>query len=134
MRVTPNLHFAGNCLEAIKLYSNVFDLEIVKLFTNEQSGEEVGSEFKDQVYHAEVKLYGQRLFMTDVDDEHYEIFSQPLSLTITFDNADQVKKAFEFMKEDSHIISEFQSTPYASAFVSFVDKFGMRWELMTEDR
>jgi PhnB protein len=129
MLVTPNFHFAGNCLEAIELYTKAFEIEVIKLFTNEQSGDAHDSNTKNQVYHAEVTIYGQRVFMTDDD---YDILSNPLSLTITFDSADQVKNAYEIMKMDSTTISEFQSTPYASAFVSFVDKFGMRWELMTE--
>ena len=135
MKVTPNFHFNGNCIEAINLYSKAFSVDIVKLYKNEQLTEVRSSsngKYKDQVYHAEVNIYGKRVFMTDVDDENYEILSNPLSLTITFNSAYEVRNAYEIMKEDSITISQFQSTPYASAFVSFIDKFGMRWELITE--
>ncbi|WP_342756628.1 hypothetical protein [Kineothrix sedimenti] len=30
------------------------------------------------------------------------------------------------------LLKTMQSTAYSSSFVSLVDKFGMRWELMTE--
>jgi len=73
-----------------------------------------------------------KLFMTDVDHEDYEIKSNPLSLALTFDCAEDVKNAYHLMADGATILSDFKATPYASAYVSFVDRFGMRWEFMTE--
>jgi len=38
----------------------------------------------------------------------------------------------EIYIDGATIIYPMQSTTYSSCFVSLVDKFGMRWELMTE--
>ena len=42
------------------------------------------------------------------------------------------KQAFDLMADGATIIYPIQATEYSSCFVSLVDKFGMRWELMTE--
>lgn len=53
-------------------------------------------------------------------------------LTITFEDAESVKRAYEVLKEGSTIIYPMVSTTYSSCFVSLIDKFGVRWGLMTE--
>ena len=44
----------------------------------------------------------------------------------------QVTAAWETMKEGSTVIYPLQSTFYSSARVVFVDRFGIRWGIMTE--
>jgi len=46
--------------------------------------------------------------------------------------AEDVKKAYAIMADGAAIVHPMKSTTYSSCFVSFVDRFGMRWELMTE--
>jgi PhnB protein len=58
--------------------------------------------------------------------------STALSLTITFDTSDEVKKAYDVLKDESTIIYPMHSTTYSSCVVVFIDKFGFRWGLMTE--
>jgi PhnB protein len=58
--------------------------------------------------------------------------SLSLSLTVTFDTKEEVKQAYDILKEGSTTIYPLQSTTYSSCMVVFVDKFGFRWGLMTE--
>ena len=58
--------------------------------------------------------------------------STALSLTVTFDTESEVKQAYEVLREDSETIYQMQSTTYSSCMVVFIDKFGFRWGLMTE--
>lgn len=118
--ITPNFHFKGNCKEAIEVYKKAFDFQIVQLMTSDEGF----------VYHGEALLYNQRVYMTD--DTGMKEGSNPLSLAISFKTDEAVIQAFDILKEEAVMIHEMQSTSYASAFVSFVDRFGMRWELMTE--
>ena len=54
-------------------------------------------------------------------------------LFITVKNYEELsQKAYEVMKEGSQTIYEIGSTTYSSCRVVFVDKFGFRWGLMTE--
>ena len=54
------------------------------------------------------------------------------SLTIMFDTKEEVQQAYEIMKEGSKTIYQMEATPYSSCRVVFVDKFGIRWGIMTE--
>ena len=53
-------------------------------------------------------------------------------LTLVYDTKEEVQRAYEIMKEGSTTIYEMEATPYSSCRVVFVDKFGIRWGIMTE--
>jgi len=135
MIVTPNFHFRGNCKEAIELYKKVFDINILCMLQNKDANPiDYISDNKDSdyVYHAEVMLGNTRLMMSDVSAENEHTPGNSLSLVITYDTADEVKKAYGLLNDEAIILAPMQSTTYSSCFVSLIDKFGMRWELMTE--
>lgn len=86
---------------------------------------------QDLVYHAEIMIGNQQIMMTD-DADTTAPKGNAISLVLTFDTADEVKAAYEIISSGCKIISPIQSTSYSSCFVSLIDKFGIRWELMTE--
>ena len=49
-----------------------------------------------------------------------------------YDTKEEVQRAYEVMKEGSTTIYKMEATPYSSCRVVFVDKFGIRWGIMTE--
>ena len=53
-------------------------------------------------------------------------------LTIMYETKEEVQHAYAIMKEDSKTIYQIEATQYSSCRVVFVDKFGIRWGLMTE--
>lgn len=134
IQVTPNFNFKGNCYEAMMLYKEAFSAEITCLIRTrevdcEMSKEELIDE--DHIYHAEMRIGNQRIMMCDNLDVPYQS-SASLSLTVTMDTKEDVMHAFDIMKEGSEIIYPLQNTTYSSCFVSFYDKFGFRWVIMTE--
>ena len=135
LKVTPNLHFRGQCKQALELYKQALGAEVKVLLCNSDANPqdmEAENEYPgDIVYHAEFYIGGQRLTASDSPDDPVAN-CHPISLLITFETAEDVKKAYEIMAEGATVIYPPQSTSYSSCFVSLVDKFGMRWELMTE--
>jgi len=133
LKVTPNFHFRGQGKQAIELYKKAFGAEVKVLICNTDAdpAENPDENHKDLVYHAEIFIGTQRLTLTDAPDDPPPN-THPLSLLITFETAEDVKKAYEIMADGATIIYPIQRTDYSSCFVSLVDKFGMRWELMTE--
>lgn len=135
LKVTPNFHFRGQGKQAIELYKQAFGAEVKVLLCNSDADSDdyiIEDESQnDLVYHAEIYIGGQRLTLTDAPDDPPPN-TNPLSLLITFETAEDVKRAYEIMADGATIIYPIQSTTYSSCFVSLVDKFGMRWELMTE--
>lgn len=133
--VTPNFHFKGNCSEAIELYKKVFNAKILCLFKNEDTNPlDYISDINQSslVYHAEMIIGKTRIMMSDIVEDHKHKEGNSISLVITFDTAKDVKKAYEILIKEGNVLSPMQSTTYSSCFISLIDKFGMRWELMTE--
>lgn len=88
-------------------------------------------EQKDYIYHAELVIDNQRIIMSDqVDIELTVCYTN--YLTIIYDTKEEVQRAYEIMKEGSKTIYKMEATPYSSCRVVFVDRFGIRWGIMTE--
>ncbi|WP_099205180.1 VOC family protein [Scatolibacter rhodanostii] len=119
--ITPNLHFNGQCKKAIEIYKQAFGANVMQLIYDDE----------DLVFHAELNIDGCRIILSDSEGESSS-FGNSMSLIITFDTADEVKRTFSLFEESCKIIHPIQKTDYSSCFVSFIDKFGIRWELMTE--
>ncbi|MEC0169168.1 VOC family protein [Paenibacillus graminis] len=136
MIVTPTLHFHGQCEQALGLYQQAFDIRIDFILHYNDANQrdcdiELSEEQKGYVYHAEAYIGEQRIMLAD-ELELHPTDSTSLFLTVTFDTASQVKKAYEVLKAGGRIIHPLRSTTYSSCMVSLIDKFGFRWGLMTE--
>lgn len=137
MLVTPNYHFRGDCQDALRLYEEAFHgrLTMVLRYSDANPSDMATAHMTDEeknfVYHAEMTIGGQRFMFSDSMDDIPH--GQNISIVITFDTAEEVKHAFGVLREGCSVIHPLQETTYSSCFVSFVDRFGMRWELMTEN-
>ncbi len=134
--ITPNFNFNGRCEEAIALYQKAFNANVGCLLRYSDAdtrdwNRELSSEQSNYIYHAELLIGNQRIMMCDNMDVDL-IKSTSLSLTITFDTSDEVKKAYDILKEGCTTIYPIHSTTYSSCEVVFIDKFGFRWGFMTE--
>ncbi|MDR2514551.1 MAG: VOC family protein [Christensenellaceae bacterium] len=135
LSLTPNLHFRGDCLEAIQLYTQAFGAQVKSLLrysdATPKDFPQNEAEKRDFVYHAELFIAGQRLMLSD-EELATPRQGVPVSLCLSFGTAGEVQAAFDLMKEGARIVHPMQSTSYSSCFVSLIDRFGLRWELMTE--
>ena len=136
MQITPTLNFGGNCREAIQMYEKAFGGKITCLMTYREANDTkylplLNEEQKDYIYHAELILDNQRIIMSDHADIDFQVCYSNF-LTIIYDTKEEVQRAYEMMKEGSKTIYEMEATPYSSCRVVFVDKFGIRWGIMTE--
>lgn len=136
MQIVPTLNFGGNCREAIQLYARAFNGRISCLITYGEANDPqynplLEEHQKDYVYHAELVLGGQRIIMSDhVDIEFQTCYSN--FLTIMYDTKEEVRRAYDVMRAGSRTIYPLEATPYSSCRVVFVDRFGIRWGIMTE--
>ena len=136
MRITPTLNFNGRCREAIETYEKAFGGRIGCLITYRQADDPaynpmLREDQRDYVYHAELMLDGQRIMMSDhVDMEFQTCYTN--FLTITYDTKEEVMAAYNALSEGSLTIYPMEATHYSSCRVVFVDRFGIRWGIMTE--
>ena len=136
MKITPTLNFGGNCREAIHLYEKAFGGKITCLISYRDANDPaymplLTEEQKDYIYHSELWLGEQRIIMSDhADIEFTTCYSN--FLTVMCDTKEEVQQAYAVMKDGSQTIYPMEATPYSSCRVVFVDKFGIRWGIMTE--
>ena len=136
MHFVPTLNFGGNCREAIQLYEKAFNGKISCLITYRDANDPafnplLKEDQREYVYHAELVLGDQRIIMSDqVDMEFQTCYAN--FLTMMCDTKEEVRRAYEIMKEGSRTIYPMEATAYSSCRVVFVDRFGIRWGIMTE--
>jgi PhnB protein len=104
-----------NCEEAIRCYERVFSTEAQE----------------DYVYHAEMTIPGQRFMFSDIIE--FEVTAGISAFFVaTFDAKEEVEAAYRAMLPVSRVLVPLRSATYSSAAANLVDKFGIRWGLMTE--
>ena len=136
MQITPNYHFNGNCEEALHMYEKAFNGKITILLKNNDANPEdmtidnMSVKEKSFVYHAEMVIGNQRFMFSDSSGNLPE--GTNISIVITFETDEEVLSAYTILKTGGKIIHPVKSTTYSNCFISLIDKFGMRWELMTE--
>ena len=134
--VTPCINLAGQCEEAMALYERAFGA-ITKFIIRYSDADKrdwdrpLTDDQKKMVYHAEMLIGTRRIMFADIIEFDLSTGTS-LFLTLTFEDAASVERAYEVLKEGSTIVYPMASTTYSSCFVSLIDKFGIRWALMTE--
>ena len=136
MKITPTLNFGGQCREAIQLYAKAFGGKIACLITYREANDPaymplLREDQKDYIYHTELVFGDQRIIMSDHVDIAFTVCYSNF-LTIMYDTKEEVQRAYEIMKEGSTTIYRMEATPYSSCRVVFVDRFGIRWGITTE--
>ncbi len=95
MVVTPNFHFLGNCMEGIELYKKVFGAKVLCVLKNKDANLKdytSDAKYSEYVYHAEIMIGETRIMMSDITENKEHTPGNSLSLVVTFDTADKVKK------------------------------------------
>jgi len=136
LTVTPVFNFSGRCEEAMSLYEKAFGAttKFIMRYSDADTRDwqiPLTDDQKNMVYHAEMYIGNQRLMFSDIIEFDLSQGTS-LFLTITFEDAESVKRVYEILKEGSTTVYPMTSTTYSSCIVSLIDKFGFRWGLMTE--
>ncbi|QOR34890.1 VOC family protein [Clostridium sp. 'deep sea'] len=136
MKISVNIHFNGQCKQALKLYEKAFNSKVATLLYFKDAHK---SDFdtstltnaqKNYVYHSEMYI-GDYRFMFSDELQPIKV-NQNISIIVIFNSDEEVKTAFEILKENAAILQPIRSTTYSSCLTSLIDQFGVRWELMTE--
>ena len=136
MKMVPTLNFAGGCREAIHLYEKAFAGKITCLVSYRDANDpawmpRLTEEQKDWIYHGELMVGDERIIMSDHADIEFQTCYSNF-LTLVYDTKEEVQAAYALMQDGSTTIYPMEATPYSSCRVVFVDRFGIRWGIMTE--
>lgn len=132
---TPVFHFGGQCAEAMAFYAQALGGRINCCMTYAEADPAdcaAGPEAEALIYHAEMEIFGQRFMMADDLDVPYAP-SSAMFLNVTFETKEEVRAAFDALSLGAQaVIYAPRTTAYSSCHSSLVDRFGIRWTLMTE--
>jgi len=140
LKITPFLTFNGQCNRAIKLYEQAFGatLKFKMLFSeaNPKDFQVKNEAEKDFIYHAQIMIDEQLIYLCDDSENSLGTGTTSkqteIDLCVTFDTIDKAKVAYEIMKENATILVPISNATYTSFYVHLIDKFGVRWMLMTD--
>jgi len=140
VKVSPFFTFGGQCASAMELYEKAFGAVVTyKARFSEASSKDFqykDESKKDYIYHAQMKIGEQIIMLCDDSDGTLgtgtDVRSSELSLCVVFDTADEVKAAYEVMKDGAKIIVPMASATYSNSYVFLTDKFGISWWIMSE--
>ena len=136
MLITPVINMAGNCEELIHYYEEVFSTKADFILHYSDAKPEdwkkpLTEEQKKYVYHAEMKIGNQRFMFSDIIE--FKIYhGNSLSIVIIFNTKEEVQKIYNALLPGSSVLVPMHSTTYSSCTANLIDKFGIRWGLMTE--
>lgn len=136
MLITPAINMSGNCEEAIHFYEEVFSAKVDFILHYSDAKPEdwkkpLTDEQKKYVYHAEMKIGNQRFMFSDTIE--FEICSgNSLFIVVTFDTKEEVLEVYNALLPGSTVLVPIHSTTYSSCSANLIDKYGIRWGLMTE--
>jgi len=138
-KISPFFVFNGQCAEAIELYEKALGAKVSSTYTYGKSKDPKCADpaKKDWIYHAQMKLGRSTLMLCDGDESKLEGGTRQrnneLYLCVEFDTSDEVRAAFNIMKEGGKVLEDMDTAPYSELFVLIEDKFGIRWWLMTAE-
>jgi PhnB protein len=134
--------FKGQANEALSLYTKAFGAKVITkaLYSDADPKDlQYKEEEKDFIFSAKISIGGISFLIAD-DSTNVLKLNEDLqgrlpgtALCILYEKAEEVKAAFDIMSEGATILVPIQSYTYCAAYVLFVDKFGVRWEIMTDE-
>jgi PhnB protein len=93
----------------------------------------VPEEAKDLILHTSLNINGSTVMFSDILPGTPLISGNNISLTVMTDSVEETEKLFNQLKEDGTVDMELQETFWSKCYGSLTDKFGIIWQLMTDD-
>ncbi len=128
------LNFPGNTMEALPYYRQAFDAgePYVMRYTDmpEEDQQSAGPEMKDLVMYSALTTYAGVLEMSDDLPERGFTPNSACWISVTHDNADALRRTFEFLARDGEVIMPMEPAFFSPLYGQVRDKFGYHWMLM----
>jgi len=133
MQVSPYLSFKGNCEEAFKFYEKALGGKIEGIMTwgATPMAKEVPSDWQNKIIHARLVLDGQDVYGADAPPQYYQQ-PQGFSVSLSVKQVAEAKRLFQALAENGTVKMPLQQTFWSAGFGMLVDRFGIPWQVNTE--
>ena len=134
-RISPHIAFNGNCAEAIKFYETAFKTTAQVFFYKDSPPDPnwpIPPGKENWVMQAALDVFkGFKLQLCDCSDQG----SNPgtnICLQLTYQRADEITEIYNALSDGGKILCPLGKQFWADLYGEFVDKFGIRWSVMSE--
>jgi len=131
--ITPYLQFAGRADEAIAFYRAAAGAELGTLMRFRESPAPpppgmLQPGFEDKVMHAELRIGGALLMLSDGCDDRTRMSGFSLALTVPSEA--EARRAFDRLADGGTVMMPLCQTFWSPCFGMLTDRFGVSWMVM----
>lgn len=132
--IVPFISFTGRAGEAIALYETVFDVQNKQVHYYRDMPADMKSQFAPEtdnyVMHSEMSINGTTVWICDSVQPVMQ--GCMISLSVPLASTEEVRAAFDKLKDGGEVLMELEPTFYSPLFGSVKDRFGVIWHLICE--
>lgn len=132
--ITPFINFAGRCSEALAFYEKALNGQDKRVMYYKDAPPNpdfpIPDHMKDYVLHAEMTICGTKVSFSDTQQD--VVPGDIISLAINYPTADEVKDAFNRLKEDGEVLMELSPQFFSPMYGWVKDKFGIGWQIICQ--
>ncbi|MEO8821493.1 MAG: VOC family protein [Ginsengibacter sp.] len=125
--IIPYLNFNGNASEALDFFSSALNGEIVFKQTFGESPMDSPESQKNKIMHASFKAGDLHFLVSDTMEGQPVFQGSNLSLSLNFEEVNELNKTFAALSEGGKVTMELQDTFWGARFGMLTDKFGFNW-------
>ncbi|MCK0470906.1 VOC family protein [Halalkalibacter sp. APA_J-10(15)] len=135
-RLIPYLNMEGNAREAIQFYEQALDAKILSIITYGEMPEmpnTFNEDLKHLVAHAKLQVGESELMFSDAPDDSTIPKGKQITICISTNNVEESKRYFEALQQNGHVNMPFREEPFSPGFGDVTDKFGVTFQIYTEE-
>ncbi|OZB96030.1 VOC family protein [Paenibacillus sp. XY044] len=135
VKISPYIVMNGNCAEAVAFYEKVLqakNLGLSRFSDMPDSDHPLPDEAKNRVLHAALEFDGNTLLFSDTFPGNPYQLGDQLSIAMTSQDSERLKSVFAGLADGGEVLMELQQTFWSPAFGMVRDKFGITWQVSTE--
>lgn len=127
-QINPYLNFSGSASQAVALYQKALGAEVVTLQRfGEVPGMSVKPEDKDRVMHAELRLGGGVIMISDGPPGMPIPNDSNTHVSLQYENPNEMAGHFEALAAGGQVTMPLQDTFWGAKFGMLTDRFRIRW-------
>lgn len=122
----------GKCLEAIKYYCDMFDVDFPKKLIRYSDFEHYNfpAPVRDRIYNSKLEIYGNNVYLFDTTDDKHWVSGNNGRVVIET-NSENLYKAFKKLKKESTVLMEPQKIN-KKLFTTLIDKYNVHWQIIAD--
>jgi|SRR5690625_5048112 len=132
LQAVPYLIMDGNAKDAIEFYSQALDAEILEMITYKEMPEDFPENLQELVAHGRIQVGESNLMFSDSPGLPVHKGNQ-VTICILSKGVNKSKQIFEALQEGGQVNAPFEETSFSSAFGNVTDKFGITFQILTEN-